>query len=112
MFCEGTRFTAEKHAKSIEYAKLKGLPELKHHLLPRTKGFCLLAKGASGRIGSIFDLNVGIENKDVKADLNNIRNGIPLKSKILARRIPLDNVPYDDEEKCSEFIHELFKQKV
>ena len=45
MFCEGTRFTAEKHAKSIEYSRLKGLPELKHHLMPRTKGFSLLAKG-------------------------------------------------------------------
>jgi lysophosphatidic acid acyltransferase/lysophosphatidylinositol acyltransferase len=54
MFCEGTRFTAKKHAKSIEYAKSKGLPELKHHLLPRTKGFCLLAKGAAGR--SMFEI--------------------------------------------------------
>ena len=41
-FCEGTRFTNEKHAVSIEIAKSKGLPLLKHHLLPRTKGFTLL----------------------------------------------------------------------
>ena len=69
-------------------------------------------KGAAGRIGSIFDLNVGIDTNDVQASLNNIRNGVPMKSKILARRIPLDNVPYNDEEKCSEFIHNLFKEKV
>ena len=40
--CEGTRFTDEKHAASMEIAKSKGLPLLKHHLLPRTKGFTLL----------------------------------------------------------------------
>lgn len=49
MFCEGTRFTEKKHAESIQVARVKGLPELKHHLLPRTKGFALLMKGSAGR---------------------------------------------------------------
>jgi len=49
MFCEGTRFTSIKHKESMIVAREKGLPELKHHLLPRTKGFSLLAKGAPGR---------------------------------------------------------------
>ncbi len=61
----------------------------------------------------MFDLNIGIEENDGrKADLNSIRNGIPFKSKLLCRRIPLDKIPYDDEEKCSQFIHELYKEKV
>ncbi len=49
MFCEGTRFTEQKHEESMRIAKEKGLPILKHHLLPRTKGFSLLAKGNQGR---------------------------------------------------------------
>lgn len=49
MFCEGTRFTKKKHEISMKYAREKGMVELKHHLLPRTKGFSLLAKGATGR---------------------------------------------------------------
>lgn len=49
MFCEGTRFTKRKHEESMRVAKEKGLPELKHHLLPRTKGFSLLARGAADR---------------------------------------------------------------
>lgn len=49
MFCEGTRFTKQKHEASMKIAKEKGLPELKHHLLPRTKGFSLLARGAADR---------------------------------------------------------------
>lgn len=38
-FPEGTRFSKEKHKRSMKIARQKGLPELKHHLLPRTKGF-------------------------------------------------------------------------
>lgn len=30
----------------MKYAREKGLPELKHHILPRTKGFTLLLQGA------------------------------------------------------------------
>ncbi|XP_035665045.1 1-acyl-sn-glycerol-3-phosphate acyltransferase delta-like, partial [Branchiostoma floridae] len=43
-YCEGTRFTAERHQTSMEVARSKGLSELKHHLLPRTKGFKLCAR--------------------------------------------------------------------
>ena len=49
MFCEGTRFTKAKHEESMKIAREKGLPELKHHLLPRTKGFSLLVRGSAGR---------------------------------------------------------------
>jgi lysophosphatidic acid acyltransferase/lysophosphatidylinositol acyltransferase len=48
LFAEGSRFTEEKHKKSIEFAKARGLPVLKHHLFPRTKGFSLLAKNLKG----------------------------------------------------------------
>lgn len=44
IFCEGTRFTKEKHARGLEYAKKNDLPLLKHHITPRTKGFALLAE--------------------------------------------------------------------
>lgn len=49
MFCEGTRFTKTKHEESMKIARDKGLPELKHHLLPRTKGFSIIARGAQDR---------------------------------------------------------------
>ena len=48
LFAEGSRFTEEKHAASVEYCKTNGLPVLKHHLFPRTKGFALLAKHMKG----------------------------------------------------------------
>lgn len=51
LYCEGTRFTETKHQISMQVAESKGLPKLKYHLLPRTKGFtttlqCL--KGTGG----------------------------------------------------------------
>lgn len=49
ILCEGTRFTEEKHKKSMEYARAKGFKELKHHLLPRTKGFTLLMQLAKNK---------------------------------------------------------------
>lgn len=39
LYAEGTRFTKEKQETSVKFAQSKGLPELKEHLLPRTKGF-------------------------------------------------------------------------
>lgn len=44
LYAEGTRFTEEKHKLSMEYSRKNGLPVLKHHLFPRTKGFCFLVK--------------------------------------------------------------------
>lgn len=53
LYCEGTRFTEKKHRVSMEVAAAKGLPPLKYHLLPRTKGFttavqCLRGTGELG----------------------------------------------------------------
>lgn len=47
--CEGTRFTEAKRIASMKIAQEKGLPELKHHILPRTKGFTLLLQGSENR---------------------------------------------------------------
>ena len=45
VFCEGTRFTQQKHLVSMKYAVKKNLKPLKHHLLPRTRGFSMLSNG-------------------------------------------------------------------
>ena len=60
IFCEGTRFTEDKYQVAVNYAKERGLPVLKHHLVPRTKGFAVLAhylktkgNGEEGREGGM-----------------------------------------------------------
>ena len=54
--CEGTRFTEKKRSLSMKIAREKGLPELKHHILPRTKGFTLLLQGAENRSKSVIEI--------------------------------------------------------
>jgi lysophosphatidic acid acyltransferase/lysophosphatidylinositol acyltransferase len=49
MACEGTRFTEKKRLESMKYAQEKHLPELKYHILPRTRGFTLILQGAQGQ---------------------------------------------------------------
>lgn len=49
MACEGTRFTEKKRIESMKYAVEKKLPELKYHILPRTRGFTLILHGAKGK---------------------------------------------------------------
>ena len=44
LFPEGTRFSQEKFAASQKFAAARGLPELQHHLIPRTKGFSFTGK--------------------------------------------------------------------
>lgn len=48
LHCEGTRFTPEKHRASMQVAQSKGLPSLKHHLLPRTRGFWVTVQNLRG----------------------------------------------------------------
>lgn len=96
----------------MKVAREKGLPELKHHLLPRTKGFTMLNQGAAGRVNAIYDLTIGIQDTDGhKPNLNAIRNGIPFKGEMFVRRIPMSDVP-QDEAGSAEFIHKLYREKV
>ncbi|KAF0027377.1 hypothetical protein F2P81_020118 [Scophthalmus maximus] len=48
LYCEGTRFTPKKHQVSMQVAESKGLPQLKYHLLPRTKGFWVTVQNLRG----------------------------------------------------------------
>ena len=49
LLCEGKRFTEEKHKVCLKVAKEKGLPHLKHHLLPRPKGFTVSLQALKGK---------------------------------------------------------------
>lgn len=48
LYCEGTRLTPKKHQVSMQVAESKGLPKLKYHLLPRTKGFWVTVQNLRG----------------------------------------------------------------
>jgi len=95
----------------MKIAREKGLPELQHHILPRTKGFVLLMKGLHKHITAVYDITIAFQTPK-NPELSNILIGHPCLAEGFIRRIPVSEIPYDDEEKCAEFIHKLFQEKV
>ncbi|CAF0743582.1 unnamed protein product [Brachionus calyciflorus] len=112
IFCEGTRYTKEKYEESAKIAKEKGVPVLKHHLLPRSKGFNLMASQIKGKIDYLYDITLAIDDVEGHSPtFLDIKDGIPLDVQIFIRRIPMSLVPAEDEKKCSDFLQKLYMEK-
>ncbi|CAD7002339.1 unnamed protein product [Ceratitis capitata] len=108
---EGTRFTPKKHEACVKFAEERGLPLLKHHLTPRTKGFTTSLPTMRGRCAAIYDTNLAFR-KDAKNDptISTLLNGYSVEGHLFARRIPLEMVP-EGEKEAAEWLHNLYKEK-
>ncbi|ELU10392.1 hypothetical protein CAPTEDRAFT_20972 [Capitella teleta] len=111
LFCEGTRFTDDKHKASMEVAKAKGLPLLKHHLLPRTRGFIHTVHGLKGKVPAILDLTVAFRKDGAEPTLMNVLQGRACKAEMYCRRIPLDSVPTNTDQECADWVQKVFREK-
>nr|CAB3220646.1 1-acyl-sn-glycerol-3-phosphate acyltransferase gamma-like [Phallusia mammillata] len=109
IFCEGTRFTPERHQKSIEFERKNGLKPLKHLLQPKTKGFVLTTQGLRNNVDYIYDAAVCFHG-DTEPTLMDMLNGKPCKADFLVRRTPISEVPVDDDE-CAEYLRDLYQDK-
>ncbi|KAL7383518.1 hypothetical protein ABVT39_012302 [Epinephelus coioides] len=109
LFCEGTRFTPKKHEISMQVAESKGLPKLKYHLLPRTKGFWVTVQNLRGTAAAVYDSTLNFRNNDVPTLLG-VLNGKKYHADLYVRRIPLESIP-EDEAECAAWLHKLFQEK-
>ncbi|KAM9559156.1 1-acyl-sn-glycerol-3-phosphate acyltransferase delta-like isoform 2-T3 [Salvelinus alpinus] len=109
LHCEGTRFTEEKHQISMKVAEKKGLPKLKHHLLPRTKGFWVAVQNLRGTVAAVYCCTLNFRNNETPTLLGVI-NGKKYHPDLYIRRIPLESVP-EDEAECSSWLHKLYQEK-
>jgi lysophosphatidic acid acyltransferase/lysophosphatidylinositol acyltransferase len=109
LFAEGSRFTEEKHKKSIEFAKARGLPVLKHHLFPRTKGFSLLAKNLKGIVPAVYDITFCY--REGMPSLRGVVNCESCAVDVLIRRVELNEVPTDTEQESSDWLIKLYQEK-
>lgn len=64
LYAEGTRFTKEKHEASVTFARTKGLPELKEHLLPRTKGFTIGLPHFRHNLPAVYNVQIAFKGYD------------------------------------------------
>ena len=61
---------------------------------------------------AIYDITVGFLPDSAPPTLSSLIQGRPLKGQIYGRRIPTKNVPLETDEACSEWLHQLYREKV
>ncbi|KAG8537125.1 hypothetical protein GDO81_025033, partial [Engystomops pustulosus] len=109
LYCEGTRFTETKHKISMEVADKKGLARLKHHLLPRTKGFTTALQCLRGTVSAVYDVTLNFrENKN--PSLLGILYGKKYEADMCVRRFPVEEIP-EDEQEAAAWLHKLYQEK-
>ncbi|EDV95770.1 1-acyl-sn-glycerol-3-phosphate acyltransferase gamma [Drosophila grimshawi] len=108
---EGTRFNQVKHEASVKFAQERGMTPLKHHLIPRTKGFTTSMPTLRGICPAIYDVNT-VFSRDAKvpATVNSVLSGQKLEPCVLVRRFPLDVVPVD-EKAAAAWLQNLYVEK-
>uniref|UniRef100_U5EUZ3 Putative lysophosphatidic acid acyltransferase lpaat n=1 Tax=Corethrella appendiculata TaxID=1370023 RepID=U5EUZ3_9DIPT len=108
---EGTRFTESKHAASVKFARERGMVELKHHLIPRTKGFTTSLPYLREKCPSVLDIQLYCDkDAKIKPTIFNLLNGRGIKAYMHVKRIPIETIPTDEEE-ATKWLHDLFKEK-
>lgn len=108
LFAEGTRFTKEKHKLSMDFAKSRGYPVLKHHLFPRTKGFCLLMKHLKHSVAAVYDVTICSHGND--PGLMDVVNAKPSSADVHMRRFATADIP-DSEEGMADWLIHLYQEK-
>lgn len=110
LYPEGTRFSAAKHAESMEFAKANDLPKLKYLLLPRPKGFHEITSNLHGTsVKAVYDCTFLIQD-DFDVPITNWLKRKPTPMKMACTRIELDSIP-TDPELSKKYIYNLFKEK-
>ena len=96
IYAEGTRLTPDKLEASQTFSKERGLPILKHHLQPRTKGFTLARQFLKDDVPAIYDVCLAFP-KGKEPSLQSILKGQPGEAHMLIRRIKTEDLPLDEE---------------
>ncbi|XP_035910318.1 1-acyl-sn-glycerol-3-phosphate acyltransferase gamma-like [Anopheles stephensi] len=108
---EGTRFTEQKHEASVKFAQEKGMVPLKHHLIPRTKGFTASLPFLREKCPSVLDIQLAIsKDSKVKPTIFNILNGKPIEAHMCVRRFPTATLPTREED-AAVWLQDLFREK-
>lgn len=107
-FVEGTRATEGKLASSREFARSRGLSEMQHVQVPRTKGFAASVEGLRHHAAAVYDLTIGYEHG--VPNLWQFIRGLVGRIHLHVRRFPLGDLPWD-EEGLREWLLARFMEK-
>ena len=62
-------------------------------------------------VTAVYDVTVAFQTPK-SPELSNMLVGERCQAESFIRRIPISEIPHDDEKKSAEFIHKLFQEKV
>lgn len=87
------------------------MPILKHHLVPRTKGFTASLKALKAKCPSMLDIQLVFKpTAPHEPTVANLLHGRPVVGYMHVRRIDMKSLP-DDEAGAAEWMQELFREK-
>lgn len=110
LFPEGTRYTKEKYLASKKFAESRNLPVLKHHLVPRTKGFSYTISHLDpAKIRWVYDVTLGCD-MDTPPTLTNVLMGRSTSAHMYIKRYKLADIP-KDEEGSAQWLSDLYVEK-
>ena len=112
IFAEGTRFNRQKHEASVKFARERGLPVLKHHLVPRTKGFFHALRNTNpDRVRYLYDCTLVFDEKRGAAPtLSSVLTGKAVHGEIFVRKIDMNDIDRT-EEGANDFLMRLYQEK-
>ena len=90
-----------------DMAAKSGLPHLDHHVVARTKGFCLMA---SSMAGGLLDLTFVQGEHSAPPTLLSLLTGRTVDTRVIVREFDLESVPKEPEE-ASAWLHRLWQEK-
>lgn len=96
IFPEGTRIRPHKHERAVAFARERGLPEPRHLLVPRPKGFAAAIQALRGHARAVYDLTIGYE--EGVPTLWQYITGLVPRVHLHVRRFPMEELPETNEE--------------
>jgi len=108
LFPEGTRLSPNKHAEGIKFCQERGLREMKHHLVPRTKGFTTSVPVMRDKIPAIYDVEIVFEG--VKPTIINMLQAKHFIVHMYLKRIPMEELPKTEKD-LDMYLRNLFYKK-
>ncbi|RWS15252.1 1-acyl-sn-glycerol-3-phosphate acyltransferase delta-like protein [Dinothrombium tinctorium] len=111
LFAEGTRFTPEKYEASLKFAEEKDLPRLKHHLLPRPRGFVFTINHVKNKMPAIYNVQLTFKESSPSPTLTSVLKGNSVHGYFYVERIPMSDIPTSSEDDIAKFLYDLYKKK-
>lgn len=108
LLAEGTRYSKEKHEVSNKFALEKNLQPLRHHLIPRAKGFALTVPILKKfNCPTLYNVQLAFK-KDApnKPTFANLLRGRKIVAHVFIERIDMNEV-----EPTFEYLYDLYKLK-